>query len=173
MVSDCIGGKKSKNKQTSSASKACWIFFYITSVFDWSGGIFLLKSAQILLFYNVIVLVFIGYSLDCSSVIWVNGLCDIISKLISSNKAHQSSMWGGWTMLSSFAGFLWTLWQSCQACCVYVCVWKEETEAEGGGDNKSITGVCTCAAKELTPMTKWPAFQSPSSTALLIAATST
>lgn len=27
MVSDCIGGKKSKNKQTSSASKACWIFF--------------------------------------------------------------------------------------------------------------------------------------------------
>lgn len=133
MVSDCIGGKKSKNKQTSSASKACWIFFYVTSVFDWSGGIFLLKSAQILLFYNVIVLVFIGYSLDCSSVIWVNGLCDIISKLISSNKAHQSSMWGGWTMLSSFAGFLWTLWQSCQACCVYVCVWKEETEAEGGG----------------------------------------
>lgn len=92
MVSDCIGGKKSKNKQTSSASKACWIFFYVTSVFDWSGGIFLLKSAQILLFYNVIVLVFIGYSLDCSSVIWVNGLCDIISKLISSNKAHQSSM---------------------------------------------------------------------------------
>lgn len=168
MVSDCIGGKKSKNKQTSSASKACWIFFLCHFSF-W----FLLKSAQILLFYNVIVLVFIGYSLDCSSVIWVNGLCDIISKLISSNKAHQSSMWGGWTMLSSFAGFLWTLWQSCQACCVYVCVWKEETEAEGGGDNKSITGVCTCAAKELTPMTKWPAFQSPSSTALLIAATST
>lgn len=125
MVSVCIGGKKSKNKQTSSASKACWIFFYVTSVFDWSGGIFPLKPAHStdITFYNVIVMVFIGYSLDCSSVIWVNGLCDIISKLISSNKAHQSSMWGGWTMLSSFAGCLRTLWQSCQACCVCVCVY--------------------------------------------------
>lgn len=113
-----------KSKQTSSTSKACWIFFLSLQFLIGQEAYFSLNqhTVQILLFYNVIVLVFIGYSLDCSSVIWVNGLCDIISKLISSNKAHQSSMWGGWTMLSSFAGCLWTLWQSCQACCVCVCM---------------------------------------------------
>lgn len=139
MVSDCIVGKKSKSKQTSSTSKACWIFFLSLQFLIGQEAYFSLNqhTVQILLFYNVIVLVFIGYSLDCSSVIWVNGLCDIISKLISSNKAHQSSMWGGWTMLSSFAGCLWTLWQSCQACCVCVYARRKLRRRVGGIINPS------------------------------------
>ena len=128
------------------------VFLFVSWIIDWTGqshGILPLKPANTDCsdagFYtsttSVIAMLFIGCVLDCSSVICVNGLCDIISQIISPNKAQPRSVWGGWTMLSSFAGCLWSSfrpWCVCVLACVSVslcvcvsvsvCVWETEEE---------------------------------------------